>query len=93
MFGSVSIPPLTSGMACSILADDMGLGKTLQGVALLWTLLKSGNEHVGGSPVVKRVMIVCPTSLVNNWDGECKRWLQVRMMRMHVARLLATRIC
>lgn len=73
---------LRAARACSILADDMGLGKTLQGVALLWTLLRSGNEHVGGSPVAKRVMIVCPTSLVNNWDGECKRWLQVRMWSM-----------
>ena len=65
-------------VACSILADDMGLGKTLQGVALLWTLLKNGHDHLGGCPVAKRVMIVCPTSLVSNWAGECKRWLQVR---------------
>ena len=27
-----------------ILADDMGLGKTLQGLTLLWTLLKQGSE-------------------------------------------------
>jgi DNA repair and recombination protein RAD54 and RAD54-like protein len=59
----------------------MGLGKTLQGIALLWTLMKNGNAHLGGSPVCKRSMIVCPTSLVNNWDGECKRWLQVRQSR------------
>lgn len=63
---------------CSILADDMGLGKTLQGVALIWTLLQAGHEALGGNPVCKRAMIVCPTSLVNNWDGECKKWLQVR---------------
>jgi DNA repair and recombination protein RAD54 and RAD54-like protein len=55
----------------------MGLGKTLQGVALIWTLLQSGHEALGGSPVCKRAMIVCPTSLVNNWDSECKKWLQV----------------
>jgi hypothetical protein len=61
----------------SILADDMGLGKTLQGIALMWTLLKSGHEVLGGNPVCTRAMIVCPTSLVNNWDSECKRWLQV----------------
>ena len=64
--------------ACSILADDMGLGKTLQGIALMWTLLKNGHESLGGSPVCKRAMIVCPTSLVNNWDSECKKWLQAR---------------
>ena len=65
-------------MICSILADDMGLGKTLQGIALLWTLMKNGNEALGGNPVCKRAMIVCPTSLVNNWDSECKKWLQAR---------------
>jgi DNA repair and recombination protein RAD54 and RAD54-like protein len=63
---------------CSILADDMGLGKTLQGVALIWTLLTSGHEALGGVPVCKRAMIVCPTSLVDNWNGEFKRWLQAR---------------
>ena len=31
------------GNGC-ILADDMGLGKTLQGLTLLWTLLKQGSE-------------------------------------------------
>jgi SNF2-related domain len=63
---------------CSILADDMGLGKTLQGVALIWTLLTSGHEALGGVPVCKRAMVVCPTSLVDNWNGEFKRWLQAR---------------
>jgi SNF2-related domain len=63
---------------CSVLADDMGLGKTLQGVALIWTLLTSGHEALGGVPVCKRAMVVCPTSLVDNWNGEFKRWLQAR---------------
>lgn len=62
---------------CSILADDMGLGKTLQGITLMWTLLKSGAPSLGGNPIAKRCMIVCPTSLVNNWDSECVKWLQV----------------
>ncbi len=44
-----------------------GLGKTLQGITLLWTLLNSGHELLGGNPIAKRVIIVCPTSLVNNW--------------------------
>jgi DNA repair and recombination RAD54-like protein len=41
-----------------------GLGKTLQAIALLWTLLRQG---IDGQPVAKRVIIVCPTSLVSNW--------------------------
>ena len=47
-----------------------GLGKTLQGIALLWTLLNSGHETLGGCPIAKRVIIVCPTSLVNNWCAQ-----------------------
>jgi DNA repair and recombination RAD54-like protein len=57
------------GQGC-ILADDMGLGKTLQGIALLWTMLKQGFD---GQPMAKRVLIVCPTSLVSNWDQECDK--------------------
>lgn len=54
-----------------------GLGKTLQGITLLWSLLQSGHELVGGSPIAQRVIIVCPTSLVSNWDSECSKWLKV----------------
>lgn len=63
------------GQGC-ILADDMGLGKTLQGISLLWTLLCQGVE---GKPTVKRAIIVCPTSLVGNWDSECTKWLDGRI--------------
>ncbi|CAL8470234.1 g9776 [Coccomyxa elongata] len=66
------------GNGC-ILADDMGLGKTLQGIALLWTLLQSGHEVLGGDPLAKRVIICCPTSLVSNWDSECGKWLKGRV--------------
>ncbi|KAK9808913.1 hypothetical protein WJX72_006358 [[Myrmecia] bisecta] len=66
------------GQGC-ILADDMGLGKTLQGITLLWTLLKSGHELLGGEPIAKRIIIVCPTSLVSNWDSECDKWLKGRV--------------
>ena len=55
----------------------MGLGKTLQGIALLWTLLSSGHPLLGGNPIAKRIIIVCPTSLVGNWDSECQKWLKV----------------
>lgn len=33
---------------------------------------------MGGSPIAQRVIIVCPTSLVSNWDSECSKWLKVR---------------
>eukprot|EP00976_Prorocentrum_cordatum_P112030 1195459-Prorocentrum_minimum.AAC.9 len=49
---------------------SQGLGKTLQGITLLWTLLRQG---FGPEPIAKRVLIVCPTSLVSNWDAECDK--------------------
>jgi DNA repair and recombination protein RAD54 and RAD54-like protein len=52
----------------------MGLGKTLQSVALIYTLLKTGIIS-NGSPTAKRVIIVCPCSLVKNWDNEFVKWL------------------
>ena len=46
----------------------MGLGKTLQALALLWTLVTSGHGLLGGKPLAHRAIIVCPTSLVSNWN-------------------------
>jgi len=61
------------GNGC-ILADDMGLGKTLQSVALIYTLLKTGITP-NKEPTAKRVIVVCPCSLVKNWDNEFIKWL------------------
>lgn len=61
------------GAGC-ILADDMGLGKTLQSVALIYTLLKTGIT-VSGEVTAKRVIVVCPCSLVKNWENEFVKWL------------------
>ncbi|KAL9129483.1 MAG: hypothetical protein Q9217_002079 [Psora testacea] len=58
----------------AILADEMGLGKTLQTIALLWTLLKQ-NPIDGDQPVIKKALIVCPVSLINNWRKEFRKWL------------------
>ena len=68
------------GKGC-ILADDMGLGKTLQGITLLWTLLCQGLD---GTPTAKRALIVCPTSLVSNWDDECNKWLKGRVKTLPI---------
>ena len=61
------------GEGC-ILADDMGLGKTLQAIALLWTLAKQ-NPIYGREPVVKKALIVCPVTLIDNWKREFRKWL------------------
>ncbi|KAL4588733.1 hypothetical protein LXL04_001628 [Taraxacum kok-saghyz] len=59
-----------------ILADDMGLGKTLQSITLLYTLLRQGFD---GKPMVKKGIIVTPTSLVSNWEAEIKKWVGDRI--------------
>jgi len=52
----------------------MGLGKTLQSVTLIYTLLKSGIT-ANGQPTAKRVIVICPCSLVKNWENEFVKWL------------------
>lgn len=61
------------GAGC-ILADDMGLGKTLQSISLLYTLLKTSIPS-NTLTTAKRVIIVCPCSLVKNWDNEINKWI------------------
>ncbi|KZT04627.1 uncharacterized protein LAESUDRAFT_727800 [Laetiporus sulphureus 93-53] len=61
------------GNGC-ILADEMGMGKTLQTIALCWTLLKQ-NPYTGAGPVVGKILIACPVTLINNWKSEFHKWL------------------
>lgn len=61
-----------NGQGC-ILADDMGLGKTLMSITTMWTLLHQGFQT--NESAVKKVIIVCPTSLVGNWDNEIRKWV------------------
>ena len=50
------------------LADDMGLGKTIQALALLL----HEKETLGELPAP--VLLVCPTSVVTNWERETRRF-------------------
>ena len=63
----------------AILADDMGLGKTLQTITLLWTLLKQ-NPIYEDPPVIKKALIVCPATLINNWKKEFRKWLDAQRL-------------
>ncbi|PIA56435.1 hypothetical protein AQUCO_00700632v1 [Aquilegia coerulea] len=76
MFDCVSGLVSSSGISGCILADDMGLGKTLQSITLLYTLLREGFD---GEPMVKKAIIVTPTSLVSNWESEIKKWVGDRV--------------
>jgi SNF2 family DNA or RNA helicase len=42
-------------------------------ITALWTLLNQGFKK--GESAVKKVMVVCPTSLVGNWDNEIRKWV------------------
>jgi hypothetical protein len=69
---------VVEGVSGGVLADGMGLGKTFQTVASLWCLLTKG-IHAGGGPTCKRPLILCPSSLVQNWGKEFAGWLGDRV--------------
>ncbi|MBQ9694564.1 MAG: hypothetical protein IJV69_07400, partial [Kiritimatiellae bacterium] len=54
---------------CGILADEMGLGKTLQ--TLTWLQLPRVREAARRIPS----LIICPTSLVENWRREAMKFV------------------
>lgn len=58
----------------AVLADDMGLGKTVQTLALLAVERAEGNT----APT----LLVCPMSLVGNWQREAARFAPA--LRLHV---------
>ena len=79
--------------AGGILCDDMGLGKTVQVVALLSALYhKTGDaaadrrqivEMKLGERRVEAALIVCPGSVLCNWEAELERWGQFCSLRYH----------
>ena len=48
------------------LADDMGLGKTIQTLALIQRDWRANGK--------RPVLLICPTSVVNNWEKEAARF-------------------
>ena len=67
-----------------ILGDDMGLGKTVQVIAFLTAAYgKTGDERDGkrmrkmrraNCSWYPRTLIICPGTLISNWQDELRRW-------------------
>ena len=57
------------------LADDMGLGKTLQTLTLLLNQKNAGNKIPS--------LIVCPTSVVFNWENEVNKFTPQLKVLLH----------
>jgi non-specific serine/threonine protein kinase len=58
-----------------ILADDMGLGKTLQALSFLHHLKKE-NESL-------KALVVCPTTLMFNWQNEIRKFTPELTFAIH----------
>ncbi|MDN5724301.1 MAG: DEAD/DEAH box helicase [Propionibacteriales bacterium] len=56
----------------ALLADEMGLGKTLQAICVLATRTTDGPH-----------LVVCPTSLIGNWEREIARFAPNLTVRRH----------
>ncbi|KAH7423244.1 hypothetical protein KP509_12G046200 [Ceratopteris richardii] len=63
-----------------LLADEMGLGKTVQVLALIWTLLQQSSGHKSRASF-KHIVVVCPSSLVENWGNEVRKWLGIERLK------------
>ncbi len=57
------------------LADDMGLGKTLQTLSFLQHLVVNYPDETH--------LVVCPTSLLYNWEGELKKFVPGLAYHIH----------
>lgn len=53
----------------------MGLGKTLTAISVLWSFVRRGGC---------KGVIVCPSSLVDNWEKEIKKWMGVKLKALCV---------
>ena len=58
------------------LADDMGLGKTIQTIAFLQYLQEQGALNAP-------VLLVCPTSVLGNWEREVKKFGSSLSVQVH----------
>jgi len=58
-----------------ILADDMGLGKTVQALSFI--------EYYKKMNVKLKALVICPTTLIYNWENEIKKFTPELSNRIH----------
>ncbi|CAN5699811.1 hypothetical protein BH11BAC3_BH11BAC3_05410 [soil metagenome] len=58
-----------------ILADDMGLGKTVQALTML--------QHFKTSTGGMKAIVVCPTTLIYNWENEIRKFAPDLTYKIH----------
>jgi superfamily II DNA or RNA helicase len=58
-----------------ILADDMGLGKTVQALSFI--------ENYKNTHGKLKALVVCPTTLIYNWENEIKKFTPELTYRIH----------
>jgi len=58
-----------------ILADDMGLGKTVQALSFL--------EHFHNREGKLKALVVCPTTLIYNWENEIRKFTPSLTYKIH----------
>ncbi len=61
-----------------ILADDMGLGKTLQAITYMASVLETEKDKLPAIPF----LVVCPTSLLYNWQDEVENYAPTLRSRL-----------
>lgn len=59
-----------------LIADDVGLGKTIEAGLILWPLLSRDR--------VKRLLIICPSSLVEQWQYRLRTMFDIRLVKYAV---------
>jgi DNA repair and recombination RAD54-like protein len=52
------------------LKRQMGVGKTLTSIATIWAFVRRGG---------RKCLVICPSSLVDNWLKEVKHWLGTKL--------------